>query len=1026
MAKQYKSKYTGAQIDKAVGDVLEGRVGEVPAERKVGGVNLENDTANLQGYTWAEGQTMAQKISAIEQDIDDKQAKIDADHKLSQSLVDGLEDDLAGKQAKIDENNKLSEELVDGLTNDLAGKVGKTTEIGGVQINNGIDTVQNLIYSQEEVTTELPFEDDTFYNVKMSDIDVEYPSEVTQENTDIATSNRNRIWLGFCDYTYDNTDYIVINYHDDHEDGLDLYYHPSWNKWIDNYGEEYTGDQLTFSYYSEGVVNTEALDGILVHETETETVTKTLKDMFDEGSDLPLADQIYDSIPKDVIVKTNLVDNETYKFKKQYDSLNFASFDFGINYGKMESGNPTTDIIILQNIKYPVIQFSPFEYIDLEHQRYTKYYIYQPDSPTTCHWFEMVWDDNENDYISTSYDDDIEIVYNSANALTTPDLFSQTVFDLTKTETILEPRTLGEKIADLPEWIYQKGTPIVTASFKNDIDWTVFDEVSRMVPIYAESLKDPTFPVIAIMDGIAGYSLKVMTSMDAGWAISSVENQVQVGEETYTVAANVWCYIDNDNEIFRLEEPADLVINPEYIQNETYFNTVCEIKITPQDTTLDAHLKDYPNWEFEDLGEGILSVPKWDLVNTDSPYTDFYNKDNVELEFDYDSSNDLKTYFIRDYNASPSLTYTIMNKTITRGSITAKANTWYLSNQGVITSCDTPNYVLDKSVVSPLNMSMFNGIYGERKCTLKEKIESLENSEPSGPLKDQEYGEAKTVNPTASFDWGSGQVCLRYNVNFEGNLDKVVLNTNDIIYESDDLLVTYYYNRNMRYPYGEEISSGFLVYTSPEEMPYDYQIINRNNTVNKWFGMSSQDDCPLLEVSSNEQWENCLKYLPIARQETAPSYHNCYNISGYEEVSNEPAFWALTYTSYYYYDEGNQEYVQFSWSSDTPEFSEQTVYRPTFSSLSSQPTDWENIYYNGDYYYGTWDGSYGILNGLLCRVNITTPTLAQKFASEKQSGLYYQTTLPTDANTNGLIKIVVCNEEPEYKYEGYMYIVIEN
>jgi hypothetical protein len=93
-----------------------------------------------------------------------------------------------------------------------------------------------------------------------------------------------------------------------------------------------------------------------------------------------------------------------------------------------------------------------------------------------------------------------------------------------------------------------------------------------------------------------------------------------------------------------------------------------------------------------------------------------------------------------------------MNKTITRGSITAKANTWYLSSQNGITPCDTPNYVLDKSVVSPLNMNMFNGIYGERKCTLKEKIESLENSESSGPLKDQEYGEAKTVNPTASFD----------------------------------------------------------------------------------------------------------------------------------------------------------------------------------------------------------------------------------------------------------------------------------
>lgn len=165
MAKQYKSQYTGAQIDKAVGDVLSGRVGgEVPKERKVGGVDLQNDTANLQDYTWAEGQTMAQKIGAMDQAIDNKQAKIDAEHKLSQSLVDGL-------------------------TDDLVNKVGKTTEIGGVQIDNGIDTVQNLIYSQEEVTTELPFEDGKTYNVKMSDINIEYPSEVTQENADIIVTN---------------------------------------------------------------------------------------------------------------------------------------------------------------------------------------------------------------------------------------------------------------------------------------------------------------------------------------------------------------------------------------------------------------------------------------------------------------------------------------------------------------------------------------------------------------------------------------------------------------------------------------------------------------------------------------------------------------------------------------------------------------------------------------------------------------------------------------------------------------------
>jgi hypothetical protein len=131
---------------------------------------------------------MAQKISAIEQDIDDKQAKIDAEHKLSQSLVDGLEDDLASKQAKIDENNKLSEELIDGLNDDLGNKVEKTTEIGGVQIDDGIDTVQNLIYSQEEVTRTLPFVNEQVYNVRMNNIDVEFPSEITRENSDIATS----------------------------------------------------------------------------------------------------------------------------------------------------------------------------------------------------------------------------------------------------------------------------------------------------------------------------------------------------------------------------------------------------------------------------------------------------------------------------------------------------------------------------------------------------------------------------------------------------------------------------------------------------------------------------------------------------------------------------------------------------------------------------------------------------------------------------------------------------------------------
>ncbi len=1013
MAKQFKSKYTGAQIDKAVGDVLEGRVCEVPAERKVGGVNLENDTANLQDYTWAEGQTMAQKISAMDQAINGKQAKIDAEHKLSQ-------------------------ELVEGLTDNLANKVEKTTEIGGVQIDNGIDTVQDLIYSQEEVTTELPFEEDVFYNVRMSDIDVEFPSEITKENADIATSHR--IWLGFYNYTYHDTDYIVINYYDDNEGGLDLYYHPSWNKWVDEDGNDYEGDPLTYPFSSGGVTNAEALDKILIHKTETETVTKTLKDKFEEipsGSDLPLADQIYDTVAEEVEVKINLVDNETYKFKKTYNPEDFASFDFGINYGKMESGNPTTDVIILQNVKYPVIQFSPFEYVDLEHQRYTKYYIYQPDSPTTCHWFEMVWDDNENDYISTSYDGDIKIVYNSENALTTPDLFSQTVLDLTKTETILEPRTLKQKIEDLRNWKYDEKIIPATEGLVDGKTYTMplltlaeytslaqYANPQNVVTVYGDTFTTMEDLMAGNLNGIYLAEFIIYCNDKSIYAEGNIEGQdilwydILSQEPTPHIGDIDFTY---DESLVVIKEAFDIILR----------NYPTEEQVV--DISLDEHLKGYPDWEFENAGIGILDKPLWDTISAEENYY-FYYDSTAKLEIQFVYNQDYLSYNIRDWNDDTEKYYRVFDREYTIGKITFNPNTWYVTNYSMAEAkaCDTPTYILDESKISTGNTiykELFDALYNERIYTLKEKIESLENSESSGPLKDQEYGEEKTVNPTSSFDYGAGKVSLRYSVNFGENLNKVILNTNDIVYESDDLLVTYYYRSQMVYPSGiQQVFSGFLIYTSPEEtsIPYDYQIINRNNATNKWAGITGQDDCPLLEVSSNEQWSNCLKYLPIAQQESAPYYGNCYNISGYEEVSNQPAFWALTYTSYYYYDNDNQEYVKFSWSSDTPEFSAQTVYKPTFSSLRSQPTDWANIYYNGNYYYGTWDGSYGILNSLLCRVNITTPTLGQKFASEKQSGLYYQTTLPEGPNTNGLIKVVVCNEEPEYKYEGYMYIVIEN
>jgi hypothetical protein len=53
-----------------------------------------------------------------------------------------------------------------------------------------------------------------------------------------------------------------------------------------------------------------------------------------------------------------------------------------------------------------------------------------------------------------------------------------------------------------------------------------------------------------------------------------------------------------------------LQLKPSGVRNQSYLNAICTNTLVNQDISLDEHLKDYPNWEFEDLGEGILSVPK--------------------------------------------------------------------------------------------------------------------------------------------------------------------------------------------------------------------------------------------------------------------------------------------------------------------------------------------------------------------------------------------------------------------------------
>ena len=131
----------------------------------------------------------------------------------------------------------------------------------------------------------------------------------------------------------------------------------------------------------------------------------------------------------------------------------------------------------------------------------------------------------------------------------------------------------------------------------------------------------------------------------------------------------------------------------------------------------------------------------------------------------------------------------------------------------------------------------------------------------------------------------------------------------------------------------------------------------------------------------------------------------------------------LNYNLYYRYDDGNQEYVQID-DGTAPEWGSETFYQANFSWLNSEPADWANIYYNGDYYVNQEEASL-LVDALLCKTRSQILSLPQKLALV-EDGFTYSTTLPMSDNQNGKIKVIVCSEEPEYKYEGYMYIIIEN
>ena len=95
------------------------------------------------------------------------------------------------------------------------------------------------------------------YDVLMSDINLDFAN--AQEGT-IAV-DKNNVELCFWGFYYNGQNMVALNYYDN-SNGIDAYYHPSFNCWKDNYGNDYS-TQLTFDVDLSHVENEDALKTVL-------------------------------------------------------------------------------------------------------------------------------------------------------------------------------------------------------------------------------------------------------------------------------------------------------------------------------------------------------------------------------------------------------------------------------------------------------------------------------------------------------------------------------------------------------------------------------------------------------------------------------------------------------------------------------------------------------------------------------------------------------------------------------------------
>lgn len=211
-----------------------------PKTRKVGGVSLENDTDNLQGYTYDTNQTLKQKIDAMDNAIGGKQTQ------LTQPQLDAVNSGVTSSKVTSYDSHIINKENPHEVTKAQVG-------LGNVD-NKSSETIRSEITSQNIV-------DALGYTPGTSNFSGNY-SDLSGKPTDLGDFTNNAGYI-----TAEGVVYSINRIEADNEGNVQLKVSDLTNDEgfvsgsIDTTNKTITIDNTTINYGNTGANNLVQLDG---------------------------------------------------------------------------------------------------------------------------------------------------------------------------------------------------------------------------------------------------------------------------------------------------------------------------------------------------------------------------------------------------------------------------------------------------------------------------------------------------------------------------------------------------------------------------------------------------------------------------------------------------------------------------------------------------------------------------------------------------------------------------------------------